>query len=109
MKPILEEHCVECHGPKKQENDYRIDERDLAFAGGFICDMSDKKAFVAGDLETSLAFTNIMAQERDEKKEIYPMPPKKRPSLSEDEVAAFRRWIESGLEWPDGVTLQEKR
>lgn len=108
MKPILEKHCVECHGKKKQENDYRMDQRELAFAGGFVCDMNDKKAFVAGDVEASLGFTYILAKERDEKTEVYPMPPKKRPSMSEEEIAAFRRWIENGLEWPEGVELVEE-
>ena len=25
VKPIFEKHCVECHGPKKQKSEFRLD------------------------------------------------------------------------------------
>ena len=29
VKPIFEKHCVECHGPKKQKSDFRLDDREI--------------------------------------------------------------------------------
>ena len=34
VKPIFEKHCVECHGPKKQKSDFRLDDREVALHGG---------------------------------------------------------------------------
>ena len=34
--------------------------------------------------------------------------PKEGDPLSEEEVAAVRRWIDSGAEWPQDVVLREK-
>jgi|GEM_PF-2115991 len=34
VKPIFEKHCVECHGPKKQRSEFRLDDREVALHGG---------------------------------------------------------------------------
>ena len=34
VKPIFEKHCVECHGPKKQKSEFRLDDREVALHGG---------------------------------------------------------------------------
>ena len=34
VKPIFEKHCIECHGPKKQKSDFRLDDREVALHGG---------------------------------------------------------------------------
>ena len=34
IRPLLLKHCVECHGPKKQESGLRLDSRDGWAAGG---------------------------------------------------------------------------
>ena len=34
VKPIFEKHCVECHGPKKQKSELRLDDREVALHGG---------------------------------------------------------------------------
>src|SRR5436190_24154581 len=34
VRPILEEHCYECHGPDKQMNGFRLDRRRDAMRGG---------------------------------------------------------------------------
>ena len=33
VKPIFEKHCVECHGPKKQMSEFRLDDREVALHG----------------------------------------------------------------------------
>ena len=34
VRPILEAKCSRCHGPKKQQSDFRLDEKARAFRGG---------------------------------------------------------------------------
>ena len=34
IRPLLERHCVECHGPKKQKGELRLDVRASALKGG---------------------------------------------------------------------------
>ena len=33
VQPLLKERCYECHGPTKQMNGYRLDQRSRALAG----------------------------------------------------------------------------
>ena len=39
VRPILERHCVDCHGPKKQESMLRLDGRGRVLAGGMSGDI----------------------------------------------------------------------
>ncbi len=39
VKPFLEEHCVRCHGEKKQKGDFRIDELSRDFGSGADAEM----------------------------------------------------------------------
>ena len=34
VRPILQEHCIACHGPDKQKSGYRLDAREAAMQGG---------------------------------------------------------------------------
>ena len=34
VRPVLLEHCVKCHGPKKQESGLRLDSREAVLRGG---------------------------------------------------------------------------
>lgn len=34
IKPLLDAHCVKCHGPEKAKNGFRLDTRAHALAGG---------------------------------------------------------------------------
>ena len=34
IRPILSDNCYGCHGPKKQEAEFRLDARDIALKGG---------------------------------------------------------------------------
>ena len=34
VRPLLERHCLECHGPKQQKSGYRLDVREVAIRGG---------------------------------------------------------------------------
>ena len=34
IKPLLSEHCIKCHGPKKREGGLRLDTKKWAMQGG---------------------------------------------------------------------------
>ena len=34
VRPILQRHCVKCHGPDKQEGSLRLDQKESALRGG---------------------------------------------------------------------------
>lgn len=34
IRPLLDAHCLKCHGPEKQKGGYRLDWKNAAFKGG---------------------------------------------------------------------------
>ncbi len=88
--PLLQRHCVECHGPEKQKGDLRLDAKTFALKGGH-----DGPAFVAGDPAKSLLFQRITSADEEER-----MPAKADP-LSAAEIALVKSWIEAGAAWPE--------
>ncbi|WP_395741564.1 DUF1553 domain-containing protein [Prosthecobacter sp.] len=96
VRPIFEKHCYECHGSKKQKNDYRLDIRSVALTGG------DEHApnIIPGKSAQSPLFHFISGG--DEK---TTMPPKEK--LSGAEIDLLKRWIDEGAVWPEGVDVAE--
>ena len=89
IKPILERHCFECHGPKKAKGSLRLDLRDRAFRGGVT-----GPAVVPGDSEQSLIVRRLLGLDGEDR-----MPLDKDP-LPEAQIALIRRWIDTGAAWP---------
>ena len=87
--PLLQQHCVECHGPKKQKGELRLDAKTFALKGGH-----EGPAFVAGDPAKSPLFQRITSTDEEER-----MPAKADP-LSAGEIALVKAWIEAGAVWP---------
>ncbi|WP_395743172.1 DUF1553 domain-containing protein [Prosthecobacter sp.] len=92
IRPLLQRHCVECHGEKKQKGELRLDAKVFAFKGGH-----EGKAIVAGDAAHSLLLQRIASADDDER-----MPPKGEP-LSETQIALVRAWIAAGAVWPENA------
>ena len=95
VRPILEAHCYECHGEKKQKAGLRLDVKSAAFKGG------DKHSpdIIPGKPKESPLFRFITTDDEDEI-----MPPKGK-RLSSAEIATLTAWISEGATWPDGVDL----
>ena len=101
VKPLLESHCVKCHGPKKASNGYRLHTKAAAFKGGEKSDEQSTDPIVAGDAKASLVFQFITTSDPDAK-----MPPKgKAEPLTNEQIELLRKWIDGGAKWPDGVEL----
>jgi cytochrome c553 len=92
IRPLLQQHCVECHGAKKQKGELRLDAKIFAFKGGH-----DGLAIVAGDTTKSLMLHRIKSNDDDER-----MPPKGEP-LSPAQIALVQAWIQAGAVWPENA------
>jgi len=94
VQPIFAKHCYECHGSKKQKNDYRLDIKTIALTGG----EDHAPNIVPGKSVESPLFRFVSGA--DEK---LSMPPKSK--LSSAEVDVLKRWIDEGAVWPEGVDV----
>ena len=92
IRPLLQDRCVECHGPKKNKADLRLDAKTHALKGG-----ESGPAFVAGDPAKSLLFDRITTKDEDKK-----MPPKGEP-LTSAQTEKVRQWIAEGAVWPENA------
>ncbi len=92
VRPILSNHCFECHGPDAATRmvDLRLDTREGAFSqrpGGSL--------IVPGDPEASLLYQRISHPQP-----ALRMPPahSKRP-LNSPQIDTLRQWIRQGAAW----------
>jgi hypothetical protein len=91
IRPILSEHCYQCHGPdrNKRKADLRLDQEDSAKAS-----RDGMRAIVAGDLAASEVYHRIKSTD-DER-----MPPvKSGKALSAGQIELIGRWITEGAKW----------
>ncbi|MEO5804404.1 MAG: DUF1553 domain-containing protein [Verrucomicrobiota bacterium] len=88
--PILEKHCVECHGGETQKADLDLRTLQAILRGG----ESGEALVVPGDAAHSLLFKQTKSQE---------MPPKKRTKLNNDELTLIEKWINSGASMRKGL------
>jgi mono/diheme cytochrome c family protein len=93
VQPIFVEHCIQCHGPDRQEASLRLDLRDTALKGG-----DSGPWFVAGKSSESEIVRRITAEDESER-----MPPPDEPTrpLSAAQVDVIKAWIDSGAAWPE--------
>jgi len=84
IRPILQKHCLSCHGGVKQTADLSFIHRDTAF-----------DVIVAGKPEQSEMMKRIRSKDPDE---IMP-PPEHGSALSDEEIDLLERWIEQGATW----------
>ncbi len=91
IRPVLENSCKSCHGPKVAESDLRLDSLAALKQGGAVYG----PAVVPGKPEESPLLLAITYQDPDLK-----MPPKPGP-LNDQVVSDFRQWIQRGAIWPE--------
>jgi mono/diheme cytochrome c family protein len=89
IQPIFAKNCYSCHGPEKQEGDYRMDKKELALEGPLYGPLikpgnSERSALaiIAAGLDEDLLFP-----------EKHKLPDK--------ELATLKLWINQGAKWEE--------
>jgi hypothetical protein len=90
IAPILQRNCLSCHGPSQRLSGLDLSSRAAALKGG----EKSGPALVPGDAARSPLYRRIKGDDQP----AMPMG----AALSATEVAAIRRWIDSGAPWDDG-------
>lgn len=90
VKPILEERCFDCHGPKKQKGGLRLDQKAGMLSGGD----SGEPAVRPGRSGESPLLKLVSSLEKDE------MMPPKGERLKPEQVLALKKWIDDGAHLP---------
>ena len=87
IRPLLAEHCWQCHGPEKQWNGLRLDSAEAIQRGG-----DSGPALVANKADASLLLQAVL------RSGDLQMPPD--DPLKPEQIALLRQWIEMGAPWP---------
>jgi hypothetical protein len=90
VRPLLSQHCVECHGTKEQSGELRLDSSLAVTKGG-----SSGPIVIPGEPDKSQLVKAIRYADPN-----LEMPPKGK--LSNSEIATLEEWVRSGAYWPKG-------
>ncbi len=96
IRPLLAEHCLQCHGPDKAEAGLNLTQRSTAM----LKLSSGVAAIVPGQPAESELLKRIESPHADER-----MPPEK-PALKAPQIALLRQWIASGAEYQSHWAFQ---
>ena len=91
VKPILNNHCISCHGGVRQKGGFSLLFREEALAKT----KSGKYGIVPGDPDHSEMIRRITLNDPEDR-----MPYKHDP-LSKQEISTLKRWIKEGAHWGD--------
>ena len=99
IQPVLERKCVRCHQESKTKGGLRMDSFEEIMEGG-----SDAEAIVPGKPDESELILRARLRPIDEG-----FMPDEGQALTSEELETLTAWIEAGADWPEGVTLTEKK
>ncbi len=89
VKPILNKHCMGCHGGVKKAGDVSfLFEHEMLEPG-----KSGKIPVVRGDADASEMIRRILSDDPDERM------PKKASPLSDEEISTLKKWVNEGAVW----------
>ncbi|MGX5820065.1 DUF1553 domain-containing protein [Chitinophaga lutea] len=89
VKPILNKHCISCHGGVKQSGGFSLLFREEALGNT----KSGRPAIVPGDADASEFIRRLHAKDPKERM------PYKSERLSEAEIDILTRWVDQGAKW----------
>jgi cytochrome c553 len=93
IAPIFEHHCVRCHSPSNNKGDISL---------ATIDDLKSNEHVIAGDPDNSHLIELVTGVDGES-----PAMPKGADALSKEQIAALRRWIQAGAEWPRDVIIRD--
>ncbi len=89
IKPILAQHCYECHGARKQKSGLRLDTAAAVLRGG-----NSGPAMVPGKSDASKLMKAVTGADDT------PRMPYKKPPLTARQIALLKGWIDQGANAP---------
>lgn len=93
IRPLLNKHCVGCHGGVKRAGKISFIYRDVVVA----TNAADTKPIHPGDPDHSEIIRRLTTDNEDDR-----MPPAEHgPRLAEQEIQLFREWIRQGAAWKE--------
>ncbi|QTN31372.1 DUF1553 domain-containing protein [Akkermansiaceae bacterium] len=95
--PILEKHCVECHGGDESKGGLSMNTRAM---------LLEADVLEPGDPDASLLIEVLTDEDPDFR---MPPPGKKKAPLNAAEIDALKRWIAADLPWEEGFTFAKDR
>ncbi len=95
IRPILEIHCVKCHGAGKDKGGLRLHTEKGMLAGG-----ESGEAVLIGNPEKSGIYTRLLLSDEDEA-----FMPRNGKQLPKPQTEALRAWIAEGAPWPEDARL----
>ncbi|CAH0997539.1 hypothetical protein EMA8858_03673 [Emticicia aquatica] len=98
VKPILNKHCVACHGGVKKAGNlsFLFSQEAINTKG-----KSGKTAIIPGDAEHSEFYKRLITNDLDE------IMPKGKEALKKEEIAILKKWIEEGANWGEHWAYQK--
>lgn len=96
VRPLLAEHCLKCHGDKKQWGGLRLDSRDALLKGG-----DSGTAIFPGKPDKSLLVRAVRHTDDDLK-----MP--QNDKLTKRQITELVRWVEMGAPFPAAATENKR-
>ncbi len=99
VKPLLQTHCVKCHGASTQKAGLRLDTAAAARKGG-----DRGSALAPGQPEASLLLQVVSGSHNE-----IPQMPYKRGPLDSVQIDLLRRWVQEGAIAPAAETPSDDR
>ena len=96
IRPIFEASCVQCHARGKNKGSFSLETRQDFVEGG-----ETGVPAVAGKSAESLVVAMISGLDPES------VMPKKGKTLTKDQVAVFRAWIDQGMVWPKEINFHK--
>ncbi|MCA9188156.1 MAG: DUF1553 domain-containing protein [Pirellulaceae bacterium] len=101
IQPLISDRCLVCHGPDASANTTGL-RLDIAVSALGELPGGEGRAFVAGDLEQSVAWQRMTSDDSS-----YRMPPiDSGLGLSTDEITKIRQWIMDGARYEQHWSLR---
>ncbi len=95
VAPVLEQHCLRCHGDKAKRGGLSLATVKAVRAGG-----DSGPAVVPRRPDDSLLVQQVSGKK--------PKMPRGEPPLTATQAAVLKAWVEGGAAWPDGVVLKDR-
>ena len=96
IRPLLQQRCIECHGPEQQKGGYRLDRRSSALSG------VTRRNILPGSSAGSGVYHRVSAPPGS-----GPQMPPKEP-LAPGDIDTLKRWIDEGAAWPDALAERSR-